>query len=654
MLTFAVAAARPGRQIPSWTAALFADPAPACLAFTPHTHRQWSSTDGRTIVAAWQDEDRLGIGPRWEVRPNGITAVAGMTWHRATPWASTGSWASQLADLFEQRPLNEIAPELDGLFAALSLGADGTGTVTADPLGLTSLYRAEGGDVVVASNRALVAAQAITPPGRQAERDAEALGWIVYSGGIAEGRTGFTDVRRVPEGSILTNAPNRPLEVVTYDTRPWWAGPPVGSEDVDATIAQVGAAISERVVLAAGLPSDRRILELTGGHDSRLIFALALQAGVQHQFSYKTWGSDSLADVVIAHDLAERYDLDHISPGHERPNRQPEPSWGPVERFVGPSAVPPPAAGTLLTFDASIRHHVWTTSGGVSTWDRVARITGPAPRIAVCGLFGELLRGFHVGSRGLTEADQVLGAIRAGALRTDPGHLLRREVRADFDQRIAREILSCRGPGATVADAFDGHYLRNRLRPWYGAIGELEQRNRVFPFASPSVIRGAFSLGLDARMGERLAFELIRAADPELAKFRFAGNGWPESTISNTPGGPYPASPAAAPWDPAAPPQRAPGRLRALVRRPRRRGATSNLKATFVLDESRIRDFKENTDLLAACLDLDRNHRWFDIVDRKAVHRAFQDRDASLLARRALFDVATGAIWLDRAEVKGH
>src|SRR5690606_37669429 len=95
------------------------DPAPANLTFKPTAHVRWTSDDGRVAVAAWQDEDRLGIGKRWIERPSGFTAFSGMTWHRATAWNQQDSWASQMAELFERKPLDQIAPEMDGLFTAV-------------------------------------------------------------------------------------------------------------------------------------------------------------------------------------------------------------------------------------------------------------------------------------------------------------------------------------------------------------------------------------------------------------------------------------------------------------------------------------------------------------------------------------------------------
>ena len=72
---------------------------------------------------------------------------------------------------------------------------------------------------------------------------------------------------------------------------------------------------------ALSLPVERKVAELTGGKDTRLILAILLGEGLAEQFEYRTWGDPDLPDVVVAQDLTQMYGLRH-EVGHEPARRQ--------------------------------------------------------------------------------------------------------------------------------------------------------------------------------------------------------------------------------------------------------------------------------------------------------------------------------------------
>jgi hypothetical protein len=639
VLTVAIVAARPGREIPSWMVELLGQPEPDLLAYRPSAHVSWATPDGRVRVAAWQDADRLGIGRRWEVRPSGFTAFGGMPWYRATAWESTSTWAAQLADLFERVPLCDALPHLDGRFAAVSVAVDGTGAVSADPLGLTALYRGEGDEVVVASTRAAVVARLVTPPGQQPERDRRAMAWLVLGGSLHEDRTGFERVRRVPEGTLLELAPDRPLEAVTWDRRPWWTGPPVAPADRFDLIEGAGEQIRALLRVQARLPSAKRRMDLSGGHDSRLVLALLLQEGLQHEFSYVTWGGPTLPDVLVATSLADRYLLDHNSPGHFRPFRRPRRTAGPCPPEVVDDAAPPEPG-----FVAAARHHCWVTSGGLSLWDRALARAVPSPHVSLTGDLGELLRPRYPAAGGFTDLDEVRRALLAGWLRFDPAGLLHPEVRRELLDTVVAQVAAAAGEGASMQDALDGFYLRNRLRPWHGATAEHDQRNAITPLGSLRVIRPAFALGPEARRDELLAFTLVRAADPDLAKHPFAGPGWPSGVVAGLPdAAEVPTTPVGTGWS-------RPRRLDPVAAL--RRARAPKLGLASAREEERQGSFAADLAGLAELVDLGPDHALFDLVDRGAMRQALDRADTAYGARRALYDLATAATWLDRGEAE--
>ncbi len=344
MFAFVVASARPGRVLPDHLDATLDLIEQRDLLFPPAHRLRWRSDDGRVLVAAWEPPDQLGIGRRWEERPSGVTLLGGLTWLDQQPWTNDRPLLAQFADALAVRPIDQRVDDLSGEFTVVSLGSDGSGTVTADALGMSMLVRGAGDGLVVASNLPAAAARLLVRPGQQPPRDVEAAAWLVYGSYLQENRTGFTGVSRVPEGAHLVIAPDRALEVVVRDRWPWWDGVRASDQDVDEVVSSAADALARNVVLAASMPSLRRAFELTGGHDSRLVLSLALRAGVQHEFSYLTWGEPGLPDLDVALALASRFELDHL--GDPRPGHRPAVAPGPLPLRGGAAQTGGRNAGT--------------------------------------------------------------------------------------------------------------------------------------------------------------------------------------------------------------------------------------------------------------------------------------------------------------------
>ena len=150
-------------------------------------------------------------------------------------------------------------------------------------------------------------------------------------------------------------------------------------------------------------------------------------------------------------------------------------------------------------------------------------------------------------------------------------------------------------------------------------------------------------MGPDARRDELLAFTLVRAADPDLARHPFAGKGWPAAVVAGLDDADtYPTTPVGARWSP-------PKQLDPIAALRQRRAAN---RSKTVRDEQRQASFAADLAGLAELVDLGPGHALFDLVDRRAVQRALRRGDTAYAQRRALFDLATAAIWLDRGEAE--
>ena len=151
--------------------------------------------------------------------------------------------------------------------------------------------------------------------------------------------------------------------------------------------------------------------------------------------------------------------------------------------------------------------------------------------------------------------------------------------------------------------------------------------------------------GPAARRDELLAFTLVRAAEPDLAKHPFAGRGWPSGVVAGLPDDGRGADHA-----------RGHGMVAHLggsTRWLRSGGARApKLGLASVREEERRGSFAADLAGLAELVDLGPDHALFDLVDRRAMQQALNRADTAYAARRALYDLATAATWLDRGEAE--
>jgi len=252
-----------------------------------------------------------------------------------------------------------------GTFTLISLQPDGSGWVTADPLGTAMIYRAEAPSHSVLTNRASLAAALVTPPDTRAARDLEAMATLAFTGSCHGGLTGYQAVNVLPQASIAHIAPGRPPRVETWSELPWWAdhaGVDHQTVLVERGLDRLGASV--RLMVESS--ESRAVCELTGGKDSRLVLALLLDQGLARDVEFQTWGEAGLPDVEVASMLTERYGLDHRVG-----------SAGMVDR-TGRSGRHAARSSNWRTRPLDLeerhRHHVWMTSGLLTLW--VAREVG--------------------------------------------------------------------------------------------------------------------------------------------------------------------------------------------------------------------------------------------------------------------------------------
>ena len=491
---FLVVVADAGAVLPPTAAALAASPAPEGLTFVPAARVGWRSSDGRTLVAAWQERP-VEEGTTWAVTDDGIAVVSGHLRRRGDPWLAASAWPGLAAAELRGRPPG-AADDLEGEFAAAAVAPDGSGVVASDVLGLRFLFEGRGEGVVAVGSHAGLVAGALAPAGRRPARDALAASWLAYTRHWVGDRTGYAGVRLLRPGTTVALTPDGAPSRVE---RPgWWepAAPP-GSVRPEEAAEPVLAAIADSMAALSTYPAPDHEVDLTGGRDSRLMLAGALAGGVAGDLRFRTLGGRRVADVVVASELAAELGLEHafgIRAGQH--------------------------AGT---YPQRLAWFVEATGGMCSTWRLRWPSVDPPPSVHANGLLGEPLR--RVGVLWLPEDRQQVVRLltgRAGSL-----GLLRPEAAAWCRDELTRLLLDDQHLPSSPADLPDVFRLLSTVRHNFGPRDELGGRPDIHPLYSATALRQAFAVGPVARRRQLLHRACLAAVDQRLVDHRLAGGSWP-------------------------------------------------------------------------------------------------------------------------------
>jgi hypothetical protein len=628
MLVYTLVAGDGGARLPDEMPTRLARIRPRGVPVDAGRRMQWANDRGSVAVAAWQDRDEpFGVGARWHQDAAGMTAVVGVPIPRLGPWEADAPWAHQLAQRLRSRRVDELMHELLGTFTILTLDADGRGAVVSDPLGVSLVYAARGDGFTVLSNRADVAAE-VTASSARPVRDPVGACWLAFSPYPIEDRTGYAQVRVGPARAMAKVDPHEGLRFESVAAAPWegrnTAEGRVPADTLDAIYAEMAASVRA----APNLRADDHLVELTGGKDSRLVFATLLAEGLTERFRFRTSGREDLPDVAVARRIASEFDL-RYTPGQRDP-------WQMAQRTARNDALR--ARGfTEPERELVMRLNVGSWSGMRSVAEPLVGGSADGSRLVLSGLCGECLRTNFPRTRrvrSMGELDDLLTA----QFEWGQAGLIRPETRTHYED-ISREVLlEGFGGDDLPQDAIDAFYIRTRIRRWFGTSQEADPSGRIFPLYSPAGIAAAFAIGARERRAERLHYELIRRASEPLARIPFEKDGWDDALHAGPP--PIPASRGATV-------RAQPGRE---VRRP---SSSAGAQPARTVGRDRRRRLQEqDREVMRKFLVQDRENPVFEVLDRPAVIDAV-DRfgDLSEPAKLQLYGALTAAIWLGEHEI---
>lgn len=376
--------------------------------------------------------------------------------------------------------------------------------------GVVPLYWHQGDDVVVLSNRTTTIG-ALVDPGAW---DLRALGWILAAGTLAGEQMPVRAARYLPPGQEVRLDWGARHATVGRSPNWLWPEPSGDAGRDDLTPAEWDDVTSELVasfgaLKAFGAPVR---LSLSGGKDSRLCLALSKAAGLDGVVSTRTNGTVDSPEVECAAAVAQASGFPH-------------------ER-IGP---PPAATGDATPTNETpvqadwwwqrIRQHLYRFESIVSPWDGTTGLVRETT-LNIRGIGGEFYRRGNVKAvrqSRFTRIDELValyadGSDRLGVLRPTET-AFQDGWRTSWLEEAARQVRFDLLP--------EKWYVDHRVGHWNGPLAQNKAGYiNVVPLLCPGVARKSLELSVEARSTDRLHFEVMRRAAPELLAVPILGDVW--------------------------------------------------------------------------------------------------------------------------------
>jgi hypothetical protein len=420
---------------------------------------------------------------------------SGMALYSGRPFRWTGEFEADgrgpLDPRFFRRPASHWTEDLDGRFTAARYDdRDGALEVYSDPLGAYPVFSGTADGTRWISNSAELVRTVLGTR----EIDLSVLAALLATGWSLSGEPVWKGVRRLPRGSVLTlraGVPDSASELLPLDRVA--ALPGAGFEPESA--ARVLVATTAALADWPGRPS---VLQLSGGLDSRLLFAAGLRANVEVEVV--TYGAPDLPDVRVAGELCAA-----TGTPHELRSADP--------------------GGALHVDTGDTARLLGLTSGGaISLEDAGGYFSAPASTLPLLfnGQGGEIARAYYGNGEQLARGDLVNQLFRAvaqsGEILTAPGReLVVRELDLAVEEALAA--------GVTPGDVPDVFYLERRMGAWaatgHGCV-EYVKGDTICPLWSRRLLEQQLGPSPREREEERFPHATLQALAPELAAIPYA------------------------------------------------------------------------------------------------------------------------------------
>lgn len=320
-----------------------------------------------------------------------------------------------------------------------------------------------------------------------------AVAGLVASGWSLGGETMWAGVRRFPRGALVTVRAGRP----DSETRQLPLSEIAGMSGAGFDPGRTSRLLVAAVAALADWPGRPVMLQLSGGRDSRLLFAASVARELEMEVV--TTGEPDAPDARLARRICAMTGVKHQL-------RPPDPDDAMHVRL--------PDTSRFLSL---------TASGAISLEDAAGYFTPAdgAMRLLLNGQGGEIARAYY-GSGGLLDRDGLVRALfdrvaTSSDLLTPWGRqLVERDVGLAVDTALAS--------GVSEHDIPDAFYLEHRMAGW-AATGhhcvEYAKGDGICPLWSRRLLPQQLGASIEDRARERFPQATLEALSPRLASIPY-------------------------------------------------------------------------------------------------------------------------------------
>jgi hypothetical protein len=390
-----------------------------------------------------------------------------------------------------------------GCFMVARWGEDGTVRIEGDPLGMFSIFVFDRDGILAVSTNGLLLELALKTLGRPLTRSNILSGFMVTLGSGYDGITGFEDVRLLAAGEALS---------VDRENRASYQKTHVGhflysNRTFQDLLDEAADEVQSNVEAISKLPVQRRICDLTGGMDSRLVLAAILHKGLQDTFEFQTNGSYPNPDANAAALIRQTFGLAKALPVREH-------------------------GGQLSPLDR-MRRAVASMSGLLDMFMAAGSPNPNVPIVRLGGGLGEILRKFWSSdwSRVNPGRSPLHNLMQSMETRSA---LVRPDVFSDQLSIVSAkgfEYLEHSIAPTHIGDAF---YLTARCQYHFG-VWWTRSPSRFHPLYSPAGLRAAHAIPDWQKEKNRVGYEMIRRMSPKLLTLPFANKKWNSKLHADAP-----------------------------------------------------------------------------------------------------------------------
>ncbi|WCP11716.1 hypothetical protein sphantq_00096 [Sphingobium sp. AntQ-1] len=472
--------------------------------YVPARKKILSLSDNAFFVST-ESHDFLGLGEKSVVRDGNLAAFDGYCALKNHNQKSV----DYIYDLFRQHRAFTVNDHIDGELCAASYDFNtGTLSILSDFTGLRPIYFTEDDNYFAASNRQMFLNPLLTPTAKL-EIDFSQIADLLGKGNKFTDRSFLKGVRLLRPGFAGVFTPGK-----GFETRR--SGEPIFTARGEPSRADYIRSVSELVnnfdtlSRMPGLQDQPIRISLTGGEDSRLVLAAALESSVADRIETFTYGFADNPDIAAAEMVAQKAGVPHVKNIHTPPTSVSE---RPLDKIWD-----------------DLRRHAFRFEGAPGAWDGGAA-TATQVRLDLVGYFDSYFKRVRPSNAliDVVSRDVARAFMKEPQQDFDPMGILQPSAIAADEAFCDNWLETVLDEGAELNDIPELFYFDFRLPWWGGAMAaNVGSLCRIAPLASKFASRTGLKQSLVDRRERKFIFEAMLTLRPDLLELPYLNKKWPD------------------------------------------------------------------------------------------------------------------------------